>query len=48
MATAQRVRVPEIVPQLERHLIVIIRYMLGAMDKRPLWERALETRKVRS
>jgi hypothetical protein len=40
--------VPAIVPRLERHLIVVIRYMLGEIDRRPLWERALETRKVRS
>lgn len=40
--------VPTIVPKLERHLLVVIRYVLGAIDKRPLWERALEMRKVRS
>lgn len=39
--------VPAIVPKLERHLLVVIRYVLGPVDKRPLWERALETRKVR-
>jgi hypothetical protein len=40
--------VPAIVPKFERHLIVVIRYMLGEIDRRPLWELALETRKVRS
>ena len=43
----QVVSVPAIVPKLERHLLVVIRYLLGPIDKRPLWERALETRKVR-
>lgn len=50
-ASAQRVRVPEIVPVLEasdqNFLLVVVRYVMGGREERPLWERALENRKVR-
>jgi hypothetical protein len=50
MAKTQ-VCVPEIVPVLGmsvRSLMAIIKYVMGPVDRRPLWERALETRKVRT
>lgn len=53
---ARALKVPEVMPKLvndphQRHLVAVIRYVLGLGPRdyaRPLWERALETRKVRS